>query len=107
MDAESAREVVGKLDHQEMEEIMAEHELFKRIGMKKTMLDLGSTEQLPIWESVEKLSLQQHTVPGGGTPIGELERDEELAVLYPELENLELAANYIDIDEIRGTFIRD
>lgn len=58
--------------------------------MKRQMLDMGSTEQLPLWETVEKLSLQQHTIPGGGTPIGELEQDNE-AVLFPELENLELA----------------
>lgn len=98
--------MLGPQDHEEMDAIMKEHERKLRgEESKSALLDHGSGEELPPWEMTDKHSLKNATVPGGATTIGEPEHD--LAALYPELENLELAPNYVDYDDIRGDFIRD
>lgn len=54
----------------------------------------------------DRRSLTALTNPGGGaTTIGEPEHD--LALLYPDLENLDVAPNFIDIDDIRGDLKTD
>ena len=85
---------------------MKEHE--GRRKSKHSLKDTGSGEEIPPWESLDKMKSLKGagTVPGGGTTIGEPEHD-PAAAAYPELENCDLAPNYVDYDAIRGDFIRD